>query len=222
MAYVFEPERLRSIAHTVLDQPRPQMFESLVDALREAYPQDIAPVMPEWVFNNAGGAMGQMCILHASLQEYLLIFGTPIGTEGHSGRYATDVWDIVLDGEMWGYAEGDMERTVVKPGDVHHLGTRAAKGYRIPDHCWMLEYSRGPIPTMLPFGLADSLFSTLDLSVLGRTIEVYGAGVVRSLGNDVRRMLRAGASELSREARADLDTEELHRLIRARHAYTPA
>jgi C-8 sterol isomerase len=222
MEYVFEPERLTTIARSTLEQPRAELFESLTNALREAYPGEIAPVMPKWVFNNAGGAMGQMCILHASLQEYLLIFGTPIGTEGHSGRYATDVWDIVLDGEMWGYAEGDMERAVFRPGDVHHLGVNAAKGYRIPDHCWMLEYSRGPIPSMLPFGLADSFFSTLDASVVRRTVQVYGSGVLRSLGNDLRRLARIGARELHPDRSAHRDAAELHRLIRARHAYTPA
>lgn len=38
------------------------------------------------MFVNAGGWMGSMCLLHASLTEYLLLFGTAVDTGGHSGN----------------------------------------------------------------------------------------------------------------------------------------
>lgn len=181
MGYVFDPEVLATHVRAVLGRPREEMFDALTASLAEAYPGKVNTDGRKWMFNNAGGAMGQMTFLHSSFTEYLTFFGTPIGTEGHSGRYATEVWDFVLDGEMWGYGEGETDREEVRPGDYHHLGANVAKGYRIPDHCWMLEYSRGPILTMFPFGLADTLFSTLDVSVFGRTVSGYLRGVSRNM-----------------------------------------
>lgn len=182
MSYVFEPDRLQSIVHEVLE-PRPAsreaVFDRVVSALDAAHPGAIETGPRQWLFNNAGGAMGQMCFLHVSLREYLILFGTPIGTEGHSGRYSAEVFDILLDGEMWGYVEGQTDRTVIRPGDMHHLDRGVAKGYRIPDHAWMLEYGRGSIASMVPFGVADSAFSTLDFSVLGRTLRYVGSSMVR-------------------------------------------
>ncbi len=180
MGTVFDPDRLHEIAQKGVGLAHDEMFRVVGQELVEAYPGHVRPEL-DWIVNNAGGAMGQIALLHASLSEYLLFFGTPIGTEGHSGRYATEVYDFVMAGEMWCYHEGETERSVYRPGDAAYLGRSVIKGYRIPDFSWMLEYARGPIPTMLPFGLADTITSTLDARTLGRTLWSYGTKVVGAL-----------------------------------------
>lgn len=181
MGYVLDPERLHAISKAGIGLAGDEMFDAVTRALCEEWPGVINGRPRNWIFNNAGGAMGQITLLYASLSEYLLFFGSPIGTEGHSGRYRTHVYDFMLSGEMWCYLEGQTERRVYRPGDAAHLGPQAVKGYRLPEGAWMLEYARGPIPGMLPFGLADSLFSTLDLRCIGRTVLDYGRHVGRSM-----------------------------------------
>jgi len=174
MGYVFDPAHLQEVTNRHLDLPLPLAFDGITTELAAAYPGCIRTKPRRWILNNAGGAMGQICLIHASLSEYLLFFGTPIGTEGHSGRYPTRVWDFMIAGEVWTYLEGSFERAVSKPG-VHamDLPPGSAKGYRAFEGSWMLEYARGPIVSMLPFGLWDTLFGTLDFVTLGRTVWQY-------------------------------------------------
>ena len=182
MAYVFDPDELERCVHEGRGHDTADAaMDAITAALAARYPAHIHAGPRDWILNNAGGAMGQITLLHASLSEYILFFGSPIGTEGHSGRYGTDVYDWVFDGEMWCYMEGEVERTSYSDGRRAYLGPSQAKGYRIPDHAWMLEYSRGAIPTMLPFGLADTLLSTLDLKCVSRTLGVYTKRVLGSL-----------------------------------------
>ena len=182
MGYVFDPDVLQRVANDALAQNLPieQLITTVVTELSKRYPRHISST-PAWVFNNAGGAMGAMLILHASLSEYVIVFGTALGTEGHSGRFFTDDYFIILDGEQWAFSAGQFKREVYRPGDMHHLPSGSAKQYRMPDECWALEYARGPIITMLPFGLADTLSSTLDFRALARTLWIFTKSAVREL-----------------------------------------
>jgi len=95
-----------------------------------------------------------------------------VGTEGHTGRFLSDDYFTILHGEQWAAGEGQLERSVYGPGAQHFLPAGTAKQYRCPEACWALEYARGNIASMLPFGVADSLLSTMDWPTLGRTVWV--------------------------------------------------
>jgi len=181
MAYIFDPEVLHDCARRGVGLPPSEMFDAVTAELDRRYP-GLIEKKRNWIFNNAGGAMGVLTLLYASPREYLIFFGSPIGTEGHSGRYSAEVYDFMIDGEMWCYVEGQFDRTVYRPGDAAYLGRSMAKGYCIKDHGWMLEYSRGSIALMFPFGLADSVWSTLDWKSIGRIFGNFIRLWVRTLG----------------------------------------
>jgi C-8 sterol isomerase len=170
--YLFEPGALHAVALAHAGPPAAPRFAALIAALDARYPGQVHGDQP-WLFSNAGGAMLQIKLLHASPREYLLLWGTPVGTEGHSGRHPVEYYDTVLHGEAWYYQEGHFEREVYRAGDRIYLGARQGAGIRVHESTWMLEYARGPVWRLLPFGLADSVFSTLDFATVGRTLRSY-------------------------------------------------
>eukprot|EP00284_Hemiselmis_tepida_P008772 CAMPEP_0174918890 /NCGR_PEP_ID=MMETSP1355-20121228/3354_1 /TAXON_ID=464990 /ORGANISM="Hemiselmis tepida, Strain CCMP443" /LENGTH=196 /DNA_ID=CAMNT_0016164093 /DNA_START=8 /DNA_END=594 /DNA_ORIENTATION=+ len=168
---VFDPKVLHQIAKDAIDQGglnHTAVVYKTIAGMKARYPDHIKEA-PKWVFNNAGGAMGSMLILHASFSEYIIIFGSAIGTEGHTGRFLADDWFHILTGEQWAFEPGAIHKEVYKPGSQHHLKWGVAKGYKFPDECWALEYARGNIVAMLPFGYFDTLFSTIDFITLWDT-----------------------------------------------------
>lgn len=86
-----------------------------------------------------------------------------------------------MHGEQWAFEAGSLEKEVFRPGDMHLMSSGVAKQYRMPDECWALEYARGNIVSMLPFGLGDTMSSTMDFVTLYRTLKVAGTGVVTNL-----------------------------------------
>ena len=186
--YVFDPQVIHEVSRKHLDQPLEQMFANITAELAERYPGAIDDSKP-WIFNNAGGVMLQMKLLHASTKEYVMIWGTPIGSEGHTGRHLAEFYDTVLDGEAWYYTEGQFTRDEYKPGDHIFLGKGQSAGMHYPDHVWMVEYARGILPSLLPFGLADALLSTLDYKTALQTVQIYFSLLGKSLSKSQRMML---------------------------------
>jgi hypothetical protein len=174
MEYVFDPGVVHDCAMAGVGKDKPAMFDAFAEAMGEHYPGRLDLEQP-WIFSNAGGAMIQMKLYYASIYEYIMIWGTPIGSEGHSGRHLVGFWDTVLDGEMWYYAEGQFEKRVYRPGDRVYVGPKQARGMNFTTGVWAVEYARGPLPTSVPFGLADELVSTLDIATAVQTLSIYAS-----------------------------------------------
>ncbi|KAI6860890.1 C-8 sterol [Hortaea werneckii] len=183
--YIFDPKQLHDLSLKAIDQhgnDTRAIVDSIVGDL-SADPKlaNHVNLQEEWIFNNAGGAMGAMYIIHASITEYLIIFGTAIGTEGHTGRHTADDYFNILHGVQYAYAPGSFEPEVYPQGSVHHLKRGEVKQYSMREACFALEYARGWIPPMLGFGYADTFSSTLDFPTLWATTRVTGSQMIGNL-----------------------------------------
>ncbi|XP_051973702.1 sigma non-opioid intracellular receptor 1-like [Xyrauchen texanus] len=176
--YVFTKEDVAKLARQYAGQDHEQAFSKIVVELRKRYPGHILPDEDlQWVFVNAGGWMGSMCLLHASLTEYVLLFGTAVDTGGHSGRYWAEISDTIISGMFRQWKEGTTKSETYYPGDtiVHVVGE--ATSVQWSTGTWMVEYGRGFIPSTLGFALADTVFSTQDFVTLFYTVRVYLKGM---------------------------------------------
>ncbi|KAA8648520.1 hypothetical protein EYZ11_012885 [Aspergillus tanneri] len=182
--YIFEPNHLHDLSKRAI-ATHGDNTRAVVDYIVAELELKVSSVHvnkdEEWVFNNAGGAMGAMYIIHASITEYLIIFGTAIGTEGHTGRHTADDYFNILHGTQLAYVPGSFEPEVYPPGTVHHLRRGEVKQYKMETSCFALEYARGWIPPMLFFGYADTFTSTLDFPTLWATTRITAREMISNL-----------------------------------------
>ncbi|KAB8221698.1 ERG2 and Sigma1 receptor like protein-domain-containing protein [Aspergillus novoparasiticus] len=173
--YIFEPGQLHDLSQRAIaahGNDTRAVVNYIVSELDEKVPGSHLNKEEEWVFNNAGGAMGAMYIIHAR---------TAIGTEGHTGRHTADDYFNILQGTQLAYVPGSYEAEVYPQGSVHHLKRGEVKQYKMDASCFALEYARGWIPPMLFFGYADTFSSTLDFPTLWATSRITGREMIANL-----------------------------------------
>lgn len=181
MGYAFDPDVIHRIGCSAAALPEEQRIEAAIAGMKKAYPELIDD-SHDWLYSLFGGSTSAMKILHASLTEYVAIFGTPIGTGGYSGRYWLEIFDTVLTGEMWTFTiEAATTPVISRVSDHAYLARGQSKGWRLTSGAWLLEYGRGLLPTALPNALSDSLFSAMDPLTIAQTLRLYAKSTLKHL-----------------------------------------
>jgi len=161
---IFDVNKIHQAVKKGVGHPLPEALDIINKELERMYPgYIIGKGGRRWILFNGGGAMGQMTVLHASLTEYIIFYGSPLYSQGHSGRYIMDVYDFMIQGETKTYHAGELVCTTYKAGDYSLLKALNSKGYCCEKDGWMVEYARGFIPYGLPYFLCSSIFVTVDI-----------------------------------------------------------
>lgn len=175
--YVFSPERLQELSQQALKENPGATSDETLRAVHVKLQEEYGDYINDyddsmWVFNNAGNAMGTMLVLHASISEYLIFFGTAIGTEGHTGTHFADDYFTILYGEQTAATAFARVPERYLPGDQHHLPYGSNKQYRMPENAWALELAQGHIVSMLPFGFIEVITSTFDIWSFAKSAKI--------------------------------------------------
>ncbi len=186
MPYRFDPDVVHKVAKEVvgLQLDSGELVARAVTSLADEYPDLIDPTPGRWVGSKAGGILGKVRFLYFSPREYIVIFGSPTGTQGFSGRYKhVDIHKFLLAGRIDSYdlESDDTTSMSLLPGEHTCLEKGHARGLTIHPGSWHIEYGRGAVATTLPFAMVDTLLVSLEFESVRRSTVEFAKLVGRRL-----------------------------------------
>ncbi len=183
MTYKIDPAVLLDIAGRAAGDGEP--VPRAVELLAQAYPDLIDPAPGRWVGSKAGGILGKVRFLYFSPREYVVIFGSPTGTQGFSGRYKhVDIHKFLLAGQIDSYdleADDTAPLPALLPGAGTCLQRGHARGLTIHPGSWHIEYGRGAVATTLPFAMVDTLLVSLEFESVRRSTTEFAKLIGRRM-----------------------------------------
>ena len=189
MAYKIDPDVLLKVARQVVGTPLEdgELITRATEMLADEYPDLIDAAPGNWVGSKAGGILGKVRFLYFSPREYVVIFGSPTGTQGFSGRYKhVEIHKFLIAGRIDSYdleSDDTLPLPALLPGEHTCLEKGHARGLTIHPGSWHIEYGRGAVVTTLPFAMVDTLLVSLELESVRRSTVEFG----KLLGRRFRR-----------------------------------
>ena len=134
--YKIDPEVLATVAKEVVGQSLAggELIARTTQLLAAAYPDLIDSTPGRWVGSKAGGILGKVRFLYFSPREYVVLFGSPTGTQGFSGRYKhVEIHKFLIAGQIdWYDLESDeLTGMTLRPGEHTHTERGHARGMTI-------------------------------------------------------------------------------------------
>jgi len=184
MPYKIDPNVLHKVANQVVGLPLDdgELITRATELLSDEYPDLIDPRPGRWVGSKAGGILGKVRFLYFSPREYIVIFGSPTGTQGFSGRYKhVDIHKFLIAGQIDSYdlESDELLPTTLRPGEHTCLEKGHARGLTIHPGSWHIEYGRGAVATTLPFAMVDTLLVSLEFESVRRSAVEFTKLVTR-------------------------------------------
>jgi sigma non-opioid intracellular receptor len=174
VSYKIDPDDLQEIAAQVAGLPleNGELIARATEMLAAKYPDLISVEPGRWVGNTSGGILGKVRFLYFTPREYVVIFGSPSGTQGFSGRYKrVEIHKYLLAGRIDSF-DLESDQTVAAtllPGEHARLEKGQVKGLTIHPGSWHIEYGRGAVVTTLPFAMTETLLVSLEFASMRRS-----------------------------------------------------
>ncbi|SOX56542.1 isomerase [Mycobacterium ahvazicum] len=132
MAYKIDPASLHTIAKQVVGRPLQdgELITRAIELLADDYPDLVDPAPGRWVGSKAGGILGKVRFSTSAP----VIFGSPTGTQGFSGRYKhVNIYEFLMAGRSDSHDldSDDTQLMTLSPGERTCLERGRARGLTI-------------------------------------------------------------------------------------------